>query len=313
VKIPRLLPLIAVAIGGVVAVNVMAGAQSLPEMLSAARAFAEDVAAPAKGAKPAAKVGDKSAAKDPAKPEGPVSPVPSTRILDGDAPPKPQTMACAALGGDLAKEAGLSPAELKVLQDLGARRGQIESLEKNVDVQQQLLLAAEAKVDAKITTMRGLIAEMKGLLGQADEKQKAENARLVKVYEGMKPKDAAAQLAIMKDDVRLDIVQGMKERNLSAILGAMPPVAAKDLTEKLALRYATSAPVKAAQAAIAPPTQTAAAPPAKGPAPKAPASKAAPRAAAPRPKAAPAQASAAPAAPPPIVPPPAAEPAAKTG
>lgn len=305
-KIPRLLPLIAVAIGGVVAVNVMAGAQSLPQMLSAAQAFAEDVVTPPKSAKPAAKDGDKSAAK----PEGPASPVPSTRILDGDAPPKPQTMACAALGGDLAKEAGLSPAELKVLQDLGSRRGQIESLEKNVDVQQQLLLAAEAKVDAKITTMRGLIAEMKGLLGQADEKQKAENARLVKVYEGMKPKDAAAQLAIMKDDVRLDIVQGMKERNLSAILGAMPPVAAKDLTEKLALRYATSAPVKAAQAAMAPPAQTAAAPPARGPAAKAPASKAAPRAAAPRPKAAPAQASAAPPSPEAA---PAAEPAAKTG
>lgn len=253
-RIPRLLPLIAVAIGGVLAVNALAGARSLPDLLSSARAFAEEVAQP----KAVAKGGTQVAAKT--EPKGAAATTPTERILDGSIPVRPQGPVCAPVTGDLAKEAGLSPAELSVLQQLGTRRGQIESLEKNVDVQQQLLTAAEAKVDAKIAVMRALIADMQGLLGQADEKQKSENARLVKIYEGMKPKDAAAQLAIMKDDVRLDIVAGMKERNLSAILGAMPPVAAKELTEKLALRYATSAPVQAAQAAMGPA--------AKGPAPK---------------------------------------------
>lgn len=295
-KIPRLLPLIAVAIGGVLAVNALAGARSLPDLLSAARAFAEDAAQPEPKAKAATQVAAKT------EPKAAASPVPTDRILEGAIPVRPQGAVCAPLAGDLAKEAGLSPAELSVLQQLGTRRGQIESLEKTVDVQQLLLVTAEAKVDAKIAVMRALIADMEGLLGQADAKQVAENARLVKIYEGMKPKDAAAQLAIMKDDVRLDIVAGMKERNLSAVLGAMPPVAAKELTEKLALRYATSAPVKAAQAALAPPTQTAARPAAKGPAAKAPAPKA------------PAQKSAA-ATPPPAAPAtaPAAAPDAKTG
>ena len=42
---PRLLPIIAVAIGGVLAVNALAGARNLPDMLSATKAFAEDAVA----------------------------------------------------------------------------------------------------------------------------------------------------------------------------------------------------------------------------------------------------------------------------
>ena len=53
-RIPRLLPLVAVSIVGVLAVNAVAGATSLPQMISGARAFAEDVAGrpPAKKAAP---------------------------------------------------------------------------------------------------------------------------------------------------------------------------------------------------------------------------------------------------------------------
>jgi len=317
VKLPRLLPLIAVAIGGVVAVNALAGADSLGDLFTGARAFAEDTVAKVA---PKAKAKTEEKAPEPKVAEKAASPVPEGRILDDSLASKPQGLVCAP---DLASQAGLSSYELQFIQSLGVRRSQIETLEKHVDAQQALLMTAEAKVDAKIATLRGLIADMQKLLGEADAKQKADTARLVKIYEGMKPDQAAAQLAIMTDDVRLDIAAGMKERNLSAILNKMPAPAAKQLTEKLAQRYAAAAAVKAAQNAVNPPpaatapTQTAAAPQPKGPAPKAPAPKApAPKAAAP-PAAQPKQAAAPPPAQPPAAPapavPPAAPPESKTG
>ena len=45
-NVPRILPLVGVAVGGVLAINALAGAKSLPDMLSGAKAFAEGVAKP---------------------------------------------------------------------------------------------------------------------------------------------------------------------------------------------------------------------------------------------------------------------------
>ena len=41
-NIPRILPIIGVTVVGVLAVNALAGAKSMPDMLSGAKAFAED-------------------------------------------------------------------------------------------------------------------------------------------------------------------------------------------------------------------------------------------------------------------------------
>jgi flagellar motility protein MotE (MotC chaperone) len=67
-------------------------------------------------------------------------------------------------------------------------------------------------------------------------------------------------MAILSDDVRLPIAAKMKERSLSTVLGYMPPAAARELTEKLARRYAAADPLNQARAAVAPPQQQAAAP-----------------------------------------------------
>jgi len=258
---PRLLPLVAVAIGGVIAVNAVRGA---PQLIGFAKAFAEDVA-PSKGAKPA------------------VSP---TATIGGDpaqAKPAAAAPACAPSAAELAKEAGLSPAELQVLQSLGARRGQLDQREEGLDTQVQLIAAAEAKLDARIQEMNGLKADITNLVGQADAQQQAETARLITVYEKMKDKEAAARMTLLDDSVRLPIAAKMKPAILSAILAKMSPEDAKVLTEKLAHRVDNAKPVMDAKTALnppaspPPPTTTADATPADSSAPPA-ASKHAPRA-----------------------------------
>jgi flagellar motility protein MotE (MotC chaperone) len=257
---PRLLPLVAVAIGGVIAVNAVRGA---PQLIGFAKAFAEDSASSKAGAKPA------------------MSP---TATIGGDptqAKPGPAP-ACAPSAAELAKEAGLSPAELQVLQSLGARRGELDQREEGLDTQVQLIAAAEAKLDARIQEMNGLKSDIQGLVGQADAQQQAETTRLINVYEKMKAKDAAARITLMDDSVRLPMAAKMKPAILAAVLAAMPAEDAKNLTEKLAHRVDNAKSVQEAKTALnppaaPPPTATAAAAPADSSAPPAVA-KRAPRA-----------------------------------
>ena len=270
---PRILPLVGIAVGGVLAINALAGARDLPGMLNGARAFAEEAVKPAAKKGAGKKAADPKAA-DAAKGEGQegmssmfANPLHPTDPANAAAPPAPQAAGaasaagagkdaaasaalpppsiqpkavCAPTAAELAKEAGLSPAELQVLQNLGQRRGQLDQREQDLSVQVALLAAAEAKLDAKTKVLQGLKTDIQNLLNQADGKEQEETARLVKVFEGMKPKDAAARMAILEDSVRLPIAAKMKDKALAQVVGNMPPADAKKLTEGLAKRFSAA-------------------------------------------------------------------------
>ena len=234
---PRILPLVGIAVGGVLAINAIAGARSLPDLISGAKAFAEGAAKPAKHE------GKAKASDKPAIPGGEGAATGDAKDVAavGLPPPTIQPRAvCAPTAAELAKEAGLSPAELQQLQNLGARRTQLDQRESDLSTQIALLAAAEAKVDAKMKALSGLKADVQALLAQADGREASEVDRLVKVFEGMKPQDAAARMAILEDSVRLPIAAKMKERSLSAVIGKMSPQDAKKLTESLAHRFAAA-------------------------------------------------------------------------
>ena len=244
---PRLLPLVAVAIGGVLALKALSGVQALPDLLSAAAARAEE-APEARGKAHA------------------VSPLP----VASTSPAAKPTPACAESPTDLAKEAGVSPGELQALQNLKDRRGQLDDREKALDTQLQLLAAAEAKVDAKLKAVGDVKAQIQALIGQADGQQQADVDRLIQVYQKMKPRDAAAVMATLDDKVRIPVAAKMKDSALAAILAQMPIVEAKKLTESLAersdnakqaLRTAEQPPAVAAPPQSADPLATPAASP----------------------------------------------------
>jgi flagellar motility protein MotE (MotC chaperone) len=214
--LPRLLPLVAVAIGGVLAVKALSDVAAFPQLFAAVGARAEEAPSPAKSA----------------------GPLPAAIGAAAAAPAS--VHACAQSPAELAKAAGLSPGELQTLQNLGARRGQIDDRERMLDTQLQLLAAAEAKVDSKMKALNGVKAQIQALLGQADQQEQTEIDRLVTVYEKMKPADAAAVFATLDDKVRIPVAAKMKAAALAQILAKMPTVEAKKVTESLAHRYSAA-------------------------------------------------------------------------
>ena len=241
-NIPRILPLVGVAIGGVIAANALSGAHAIPQLLSATQAMAAQALAQKPAAPAAATPGANATAA----------------VANGQSAVLKLPPACAPSAADLAKAAGLSPAELQVLQSLQSRSSQIDDRAKDLDTEVQLLNAAEVKLDAKLKAMNGLKADIQALMGQADQKTQADVDRLVVVYSKMKPQDAAAVMAQLDDKVRLPIAAAMKPQVLSAILGKMGTMDAKVLTEKLANRFAAVQAL--AQAANAPAAAGASAP-----------------------------------------------------
>lgn len=212
-KIPRLLPLIAVAIGGVVIVRAVGIA---PGLFEGAQAWAEEAvpAAAAAAARPAAAV-------------------------------------CALTPEQLAQQAGISPAELRILQSLQSRRTQLDARDTDLASMLPLMATAEQKLDARVQALAAVKTEVQQLLGQVSEQEKAENDRLVAVYTAMRPKEAARVFATLSDDVRLPVAAAMRPRSLAAVMAQMEPSAARELTEKLARRFAARQQLAARAASAA--------------------------------------------------------------
>jgi len=131
----------------------------------------------------------------------------------------------------------LSRAEIDLLQSLHGRRRLIEEREREFELKQGMLAAAEQSLDDKIDALKELQAKIEGLLTQYDEKQEARLKSLVKIYESMKPKDAARIFKELDGEILLDVVERMREAKAAPILAQLDPEQAKRITVDLAQRH----------------------------------------------------------------------------
>lgn len=124
--------------------------------------------------------------------------------------------------------------KMEVSADLAARREALSKFEQDLKTREALLKAAESEIDRKYQELAQLRKEIEGLLGEQSEQEKARISSLVKIYEGMKPKDAARIFDTLDLDVLVAVVSDMSERKLSPVLAAMDPERARTVTIMLA-------------------------------------------------------------------------------
>jgi flagellar motility protein MotE (MotC chaperone) len=130
----------------------------------------------------------------------------------------------------------LTDEEIDLLQMLAQRRAEIDRREAELEQRNTLLEAAEQRIDEKITELKILRTAIEELLIRRDQQEEAQLNSLVKIYENMKPKDAARIFEELDMAVLLDVIERMKERKTAPILAQMNPKRAKAITLELAQR-----------------------------------------------------------------------------
>jgi flagellar motility protein MotE (MotC chaperone) len=141
---------------------------------------------------------------------------------------------CAA--PSLAEMAGLSQAEVQVLQALGARREALDQRAETYETQDELMAAAEQRLNQRLAELRQLEASVNDLLGRLDEAQEERLASLVDVYQRMRAKDAAEVFDGLDDAVLVQVASRMRQANLAEVMGRMDAARARQLTQMLADR-----------------------------------------------------------------------------
>lgn len=142
--------------------------------------------------------------------------------------------------------------ELDLLQNLSKRRDELDQRERDLDLKAKVLEASEKRITDKITEMKTLEAELSKVLAQYNEKQDGQIKSLVKIYESMKPDEAAAIFNELEMPILLDVIGKMSERKVALVLANMSPKRARDVTQELADRRKKAAQNAAAAAANAP-------------------------------------------------------------
>lgn len=127
-----------------------------------------------------------------------------------------------------------SSVKMEMFEDLQTRRKDLEKRERMLVTREALLRAAEQELDRKYQEMAALRTEIEGLLEEQSEEEKARIESLVKVYEGMKAKDAARIFDTLDIDVLVDVMSRMSERKIAPIMAAMNPERARSVTILLA-------------------------------------------------------------------------------
>ena len=144
--------------------------------------------------------------------------------------------------GEWIDPAEMTGAELEVLQNLSARRRVLEKRAKELDLRENLLQVAERRVDVKVAELRRIQSIVNSLLKRHDKETEAQMKSVVKIYENMKPKNAARIFEQLDMTVLLDVVERMREVKMAPIMASMSPVKAKSVTMALARRRALPDP-----------------------------------------------------------------------
>jgi flagellar motility protein MotE (MotC chaperone) len=130
--------------------------------------------------------------------------------------------------------APVDASERALLLDLRRRSAQLDAREAGLVARQNVLAAAEKRLVERADELARLQTRLEGLDKARHDREEANWAGLTKLYESMKPADAAAIFDDLDMPVLLQLVDRMKPAKAAPVLAAMQPERARVLTAELA-------------------------------------------------------------------------------
>lgn len=169
------------------------------------------------------------------KPEGAADAGPPLKT--SDKPPEPTKLDVGGEPQPLAPQGKInSPGERAILGRLQDRRQELDERNRELDMRESLLKAAEKRLDAKVNELKDIEARIKVASNARDEAEVQRFKGIVSMYENMKPKDAARIFDRLDMRILAEVATAIKSRTMSEILAQMSPDSAEKLTVELANR-----------------------------------------------------------------------------
>jgi len=137
---------------------------------------------------------------------------------------------------------GCLPAEgtESLLGAIRDRQAQLDAREASLAEQAKVLEVARAKIEEQIAALDAAEKRLADTLALADKAAEADIARMVAIYEAMKPKDAAKIFATMDVSFAAGFLGRMKPDIAGAVLAGLPAERAYAISAELAGRNANA-------------------------------------------------------------------------
>ena len=142
-----------------------------------------------------------------------------------------QRFACVAFRCD-----SVHSAAARTLERLQARRQELETRSREIDIRESLLKAAEKRAEGRVEELKAIESRISGAAQQKADEEAARFKGIITMYEGMKPKDAAKVFDRLEMPVLFEIASHIAPRKMADILGQMSPDVAERLTTEMARR-----------------------------------------------------------------------------
>lgn len=123
-----------------------------------------------------------------------------------------------------------------VAEDLKQRRGRLDGRESRLEIREAALTEAEAQLAKRAEELEQIRQQVEQQIARLTAGDDARIAQLVKVYEAMKPKQAAEVFDRLELDLLTSVASRIREAKMAAILAAMDPEKARKVTIELARR-----------------------------------------------------------------------------
>jgi flagellar motility protein MotE (MotC chaperone) len=154
-----------------------------------------------------------------------------------------------ALAPDKIETTGFSPAPSpqacktsadleQMLEAFELREGRIESKEAEILDRLQALKVADREIDRKLADLKAAEDRLRELVTLAESASENDLDRLTKVYESMKPKQAAALFEQMDPNFAAGFLGRMRPESAAMIMAGLSPQAAHSFSVVLAGRNA---------------------------------------------------------------------------
>ncbi|AVX04082.1 MotE family protein [Maritalea myrionectae] len=131
-------------------------------------------------------------------------------------------------------EDDLADTERAILARLSERRKELDTLEAQLRVQEDIVRAAEIRLETRAAELKEIEARIQQLVDRKEGLEDEQFQSLVSMYENMKPKDAARIFDRLDMLVLVRMVEQMNPRKMASILASMDGEKAEALTINLA-------------------------------------------------------------------------------